>query len=105
MVSVMRLMVASKRAPSRSASAPRRLSIPLSGDHHMRRLRASRRACPSSIVGFSSGADHPREVDGGDAWGAVGPFGVARLVGELCDVAELLAAERSGVRGGRNTGQ
>ena len=51
------------------------------------------------------GSHHPRQVDGGDAWGTVGPLGVARLVGELCDVAELLVAERAGVRGGRDTGQ
>jgi len=47
-------MVASNVAPSTSDNWPCRCNIPLSGVHHIRRLRASYRARESSVDGFTA---------------------------------------------------
>jgi hypothetical protein len=51
------------------------------------------------------GADHAGQVDRRDLRRPPGPLGVARLIRELGNVAELLVAQRPGMRGGRDARQ
>ena len=46
--------MASNVAPMTSGNCPLRCNIPLSGDHHIRRLRAAYRARESAVDGFDA---------------------------------------------------